>query len=145
MKKKYFSVLLTLLVFSVPFTYSQNAKWEPVYLLVTGGNTMDGVEASFRIDKCNNEDVVYIKFNNHNNYPVKLEWFDAIFTQELKWVSKDGENNKRSIVIPGKVELKGECANKNLGQLVVKISDFITDKKNFKRYHTSNLTIVSAE
>ncbi len=144
-KPKHFLILIGILFFIVPKFFSQNKdNWEPVYLLVTGANTMDGVEACFKLAKCNNEDVVYIKFNNHNEYSVKLEWFDAVFTQELRWINKDGEGNKKTLIIPSKMEARGGCESNNT-ELVVKLKDFIVDKNNFKRFHTSQLTIVSAQ
>lgn len=145
-KTKHFLILISILFFSVPQFFSQNKdNWEPVYLLVTGANTMDGVEASFKLGKCNNEDVVFIKFNNHNDYPVKLEWFDAVFSQELRWINKDGEGNKKKLIVPAKMELKGGCENNTYSELIVKLKDFIGDKQNFKRFHTSQLTIVSVQ
>ena len=114
-----------------------------MYLLVTGSNNMDGVEASFQPASCNNENIVYLKFNNHNEYPVKLEWFDAVFTQELKWINKDGEENKRTLVVPAKTEVVGSCVNNSKPELVVVLNDFIADKKNFKRYVSSHLIITA--
>ena len=112
-----------------------------MFLQVSGSNVMDGVEASFQIGTCNNENVVYLKFVNKNSYPVKLEWFDAVFTQELKWVNKEGDANKRLLVLPAKSELVGSCVKAPAPELMVKLNDFITDKKNFKRYVSSQLTI----
>ena len=143
-KLRYLTVIAALLFLSVTQSFSQNKNaWEPVYLQVTGANTMNGIEADFQVGKCNNEDVVFIKFKNNNDYSVKLEWFDAVFTQELKWINKDGEGSRRSVEIPGKLEITGTCINKDYPQLVVKLTDFITDKKNFKRFHTSQLTVNS--
>lgn len=132
-----------LFLFAIKSFSQDKATWEPVYLQVTGANTMNGIEANFQVGNCNNEDVVFIRFKNNNDYSVKLEWFDAVFTQELKWINKDEEVNKRSVVIPGKLEMTGTCINTDSPQLVVKLTDFISDKKNFKRFHTSQLTVNS--
>lgn len=120
-----------------------NPDWQPIYLLVTGGNTMDGLEASFQINTCNGVDVIYIKFINHNSNPVKIEWFDAVFSQELKWSSKEGLADKKSLVIPAGAEVKGECSNNHYPELFVRVKDFVVDKKDFKRYSASQLRVIA--
>ncbi len=122
-----------------------NPDWQPIYLLVNGGNTMDGIEASFQLSKCNQEDVVYVKYVNHNTYPVKVEWFDAVFTQELKWINEERVAAKKSITLSANEEAKGECLKSANAKLVVKIKDFIKDKKDFKRYSASQLTITAVK
>lgn len=139
---------LILSFFALSFTalYAQEQNsWEPLYLLVTGHNIKDGVEGSFQVSKCAGEDVVFIKFNNRNEYPVKLEWFDAVFTQELKWIHKTGENNKKTVLLSAKTEIAGKCGSENEAILVVKMKDFIPDSNNFKRFQTSQLSVVGAE
>ena len=106
---------------------------------------MDGVEASFQINTCDGKDVVLIKFINHNLNPVKIEWFDAVFSQELKWYNKDQEADKKSLVLPAKTELKGECSNLLYPTLVVKLKDFVNDTKDFKRYAASQLKVLPVQ
>lgn len=106
---------------------------------------MDGVEASFQINTCNGEDVIYIKFINRNENTVKLEWFDAVFSQELKWINKDQTSNKKSLILPAVKEVKGECSSKLYPELVVKIRDFVADKKDVKRYSTSQLKVIAVQ
>jgi hypothetical protein len=130
------------LVFSSVNLFSQDKNsWQPMYLMVSGANVMDGVEANFQLNTCGVDDVVYIKFNNSNSYDVKLEWYDAVFTTDLKWVTKNGEGNKKSLILSKKNELKGACVDNKQAVLVVKLSDFIGNKENFKRFHTSELTV----
>ncbi len=122
-----------------------NQEWQPIFLLITGDNKMDGIEASFQVNSCNGEDVVYVKFINHNPYTVKLEWFDAIFTQGLKWINKEQEKEKKSLVIAANAEVKGECSDNKYKELVVNLKNFGTDKKDVKRYSSSQLMVTSVQ
>jgi hypothetical protein len=140
----------TLLTLLVGFSFfkveaQKNSDWQPIFLLVTGANVMDGVEASFKLGTCNNEDVVFVKFINHNDYAVKLEWSDAIFNQELKWLYRTEINKRESITLAPKMEAQGEAINKKHPELIIKLKDFIVDKKNFKRYLTSQLIVTPVQ
>ena len=105
MNKKilFFILLLLVVLFFAPqnkLAAQNTSTWQPIFLQVTGGNTMDGIEASFQLNKCNGLDVVYIKFFNHNDYPVKIEWTDAVFTKELKWVNNSKGVDRKSLTLP---------------------------------------------
>ncbi len=102
---------------------------------------MDGVEASFQINTCSGDDVVQVKFINHNGYPVKLEWIDAVFTQEQKWVNDKQDVSKKLMTLPANSTAKGDCLNNSYPKLLIKLKDFVTDKKDVKRYSTSQLTV----
>jgi hypothetical protein len=136
-----FLSFFALTVFSVNVFSQDKNSWQPMYLMVSGLNVMDGVEANFQLNTCGSENVVYIKFSNRNSYDVKLEWYDAVFTTELKWITQNGEGNKRHLVLPSKNEFKGSCADNKEAVLVVKLADFVANKENFKRFHTSELTV----
>lgn len=146
-KKKYFYIFLFALILAVPYkVHAQTiSDWQPIYLLVTGGNIMDGVEASFQVNTCDGEDVVYIKFINHGAKPVKLEWFDAVFTQELKWINKDQAAAKKSLLLPAKAQVKGDCSTTLNPELIIKLKDFVANKKDFKRYSASQLRVVAVQ
>lgn len=106
---------------------------------------MDGVEASFQVNTCNGVDIIYIKFINHNANAVKIEWFDAVFSQELKWNSKETPADKKSLVLSANAEVKGECSKNLYLELFVKVKDFVADKKDFKRYSASRFKVVSVQ
>lgn len=135
-------LLLVLIISSNIRVDAQTNKWQPIYLLVTGANTMEGVEASFQLNTCNGEDVIQVKFINHNEYAVKLEWFDGVFSQELKWVNKELAGDKKSITLAAKAEAQGTCLNNSNPELIIKIKDFVASKKDVKRYSSSQLLIV---
>lgn len=136
-----FLPLFALMLFSANVFSQDKNPWQPMYLMVSGLNVMDGVEANFQLNTCGSEDVVYIKFNNRNSYDVKLEWYDAVFTNELKWITQNGEGNKRRLVLLSKNELKGSCVDSKESVLIVKLKDFVENKEKFKRFHTSELTV----
>lgn len=143
--KKIITTIILLLVLIISPTIRMNAQtndWQPIYLLVTGANMMEGVEASFQLNTCNGEDIIYVKFINHNEYVVKLEWFDAVFTQELKWVNKEEAGDRKSITLAAKAEAKGTCLNNVNPELIIKVKDFVASKKDVKRYCSSQLMIV---
>ena len=145
MKKK-----LQILFFFISFLFSSQTiysntndpVWQTIFLTPGGGNLMDGVEAYFQLSNCNGEDVVYLKFINHNDYSVKLEWFDAACTQQWEWMYKDGEGEKKSFFIPAKTEIKGECISTVSTELVVPVKKFVADKKDFMRYSAFQLYVL---
>ncbi len=158
MYKKKFIIIILLFVAIIPVSQRLSAQinsdWQFIGLTIAGDNKQDGVEAFYQINKCNGKDVIYIKYINHNEYPVKLEWFDAVFTQELKWVRKERMGDRKTIIIPAKVEVKGECPissgevlkTKQLNpELFVEAKDFLTNIENFKRYSASDLTIIAVQ
>jgi len=143
MKKIYFVILLVVLISP---SYNKavgqtSSDWAFIGLTVSGTNISEGIEAFYQSGTCNGKDVIYLKFINHNKYAVKLEWSDAMFTQDLKWFYRDKAVDKKSLTIPANSEAKGECSNSSTSQLLVEIKDFITDKSNFKRYSASDLKI----
>src|ERR1017187_2517319 len=46
----------------------------------------DGVEIFFKLSTCNGEDVILLKFINHNASAVSIEWNEAVFTNSSKWI-----------------------------------------------------------
>ncbi len=147
MKKKLqlLSLLVILLVSSNLRMGAQSSDWQPIYLTAGGGNLMYGLEASFKSAPCNESDVIYVQFINHNAYPVKLEWFDAVFTQELIWIKKDQVNEKRSLTVPANSKLEGNCSNNTHPELSIKVKNFVPDLKAFKRYSAYNLTVTAVQ
>jgi hypothetical protein len=157
MKKIYSVILLCALIFSFhnKALAQASSDWAFIGLTVSGINISEGVEAFYQASTCNGKDVIYLKFINHNKYAVKLEWADAVFTQDLKWFYRDNTADKKSITIPANSEVKGECTNSSAvtsgkannfhAELSVEMKDFIADKANFKRYSASDLKITSVQ
>jgi len=137
---KLFSLTLITLSFIVSSVSAQNA-WVPIHLTVSGYNTLNGVNASFQQNTCNGQDVVYIKFTNNNNYSVQLSWYNAIFTQDLKWISKEDPADKKTITLAANQSIQGDCADASTAVLIVNTIDFIPLVSQFKRYGTVALDI----
>lgn len=134
------------LLFSSQLLIANNEQnWQTIYLTPGGGNQMDGVEAYFKTATCNGEAVVYVKFINHNDYSVQLEWFDAVFTQELKWINKDEERSKKILLISPKAEVEGGCVTGAKVELVISLKDFVADKSDFKRYSAFQLNVLAVQ
>lgn len=136
-----FSILSFILFFSVLSVSAQsNSSWSPIGLTVNGKNMQNNVEASYQLSKCNNEDVVYIKLFNYNTDAVIVEWNDAIFTKELKWVK---ENKIKSLTIGGNEVIFGECSNTSKSELVVKVSEFIKNIDDFNKFGTTSFKVTT--
>src|SRR3990172_12837371 len=64
--------------------------WKGAYLNVAGMNIIDGVEVFTKLDKCESEDFVMLRFINHNGSDVIIEWVGGIYTKDRQWI---GDNN----------------------------------------------------
>lgn len=116
------------------------AIWSPIGLDVVGRNMISGVEASYQLNNCNGEDVVFVKLINHNNYTVTVEWYPAVFTKELKWIRKENPTDKKSVDINPNAALTGDCSVSNPSMMIL-LKDFSVDAANFKRYGTTNFAV----
>lgn len=130
-----FNILSVFLLFSVSSLFAQsNSEWNPIGLAVNGKNMQNGVEAFYKLNKCNNEDVIFIKFINYNSSAVTVEWNDAIFTNELQWTSSIKGNNKKSLIIGSNEAILGDCTETCKPELVIKAHDFIKSMDEFKLF-----------
>ncbi len=148
-------ILLFVLFFSSPAKVNaqNNSDWQPIYLTPGGGNMVDSVEAFFQVNSCNGDGVVFIKFINHSSHLVKIEWYDGLFTQELKWIKKELPADEKSLTLPPKTTAEGGCINSanvagNAGtvypQLLVSLKNFSVDKNEIKRYSASRINIIAS-
>ena len=142
-----FLISLVFAIYFLPHQASAQSKqeWLQIYLNIVGDNKMNGVEASFQVNTCNGEDMIYIKFVNQNDYPVKIEWFDAVFTQASTWINKEKNSDKKSLILAAKAEAKGECFKKLYPELCVEEKVFVADKKDFKRYMANQLMVTAVQ
>jgi hypothetical protein len=137
-----YNVLSFFLLFSISSVFAQsNSNWNPIGLTLDGRNTQNGVEAFYQLSKCNNEDVVFIKFINNNAKAVVVEWNDAIINKELKWVSNQKGNNKKTLTIGANKVIFGDCSSKNQPELIVKVHDFINNVADFKLFKTTSFQV----
>jgi hypothetical protein len=140
MKRNLITAFLALVLFSFSAKAQNNSGWDQVFLTVSGGNILDGVEAWYQQDTCNGANVVYVRFVNTNPYSAQVSWNDGIFTQDEKWDWKLGTSDRKSVVIPAQVGIKGECTPENA--LTIKLSDFGIALSEFKRYGVQNFTVL---
>ena len=134
---------ITLTVFVLLFFFFQNfaqtnapsgkAEWVPIHLIASCGNTINGVEASYQLSTCNGVDIVFVKLVNHNAYPVKVEWYPAVFTQEHQWIKKETLADKKSITLNPNGQLEGDCSGTK-PEMIIRLADFSIKKNNFFRY-----------
>jgi len=121
-------------------TKAQSTDWTPIFLTPSGNHIVKGLEGYFQKGTCNSEDVVFVKFVNTNPYPVALTWYNGIFTQEVKWYYNAADT--KSLTVPAATTAEGTCGGEAL--LVIKLTDFISDANQFKRYCSVELTITPA-
>lgn len=130
-------LLLLTLVPGSKLLAQSGGDWQPVYLQVTGHNETDGVYAWFKHDECEGEDVVFIKLENKNPYPVDVNFFNAVFTQKLEWIKK--EDTRRTLTLDAKESIVGSCSAS--GDYKISLSDFVADASEFKRFSTYEFTV----
>lgn len=116
---------------------SQNDGWEHIFLLVSGHNEIDGVKAWFKKEDCNGEAVVVLKFTNTNSNAVTVSWYNAVFSQDLKWTFNE-EITHNTTIEAGETVI-GSCSISN--ELNIPLSNFYDDASQFKRFSTNGLTV----
>jgi len=140
--KKYIFCFIFIISVSPIFAQS-NTEWTPIGLTASGKNIQNGVEVFYRVGKCSKEPVVFIKFNNHNTYGIILQWYDAVFTKDFKWVKNKKVDIKKFLTIEGNETISGDCSGKNQKELVVKIKDFVNNIDDFNLFGIKSFTISS--
>jgi hypothetical protein len=141
MRLKY-NVLSIFILFYVTSVFAQsNSNWSPIGLSVSGKNMQNGVEAFYQLSKCNNEDVVFIKFINNNANAVVVEWNDAIFTKALQLQNNQKGNNKKTLTIGANKVIFGDCSSKSQPELTVKVHDFINNIADFKLFKVTSFQV----
>ncbi len=136
-KLLFIAVALLLTPTSELFAQSQNDGWEHVFLLVSGHNELDGVKAWFKKENCDGEAVILLKFTNTNANAVTVSWYNAAFSQDLKWTMH--EEVTHSTVVGAGETVTGSCITSD--ELFVPISNFYDDPSQFKRFSTNNLIV----
>ncbi len=138
------STLFLILFLSVSSIFAQaKPEWIPIGLTASGKNIQSGVEAFYQLDKCNKEHVVFIKFINHNTYEVIVEWYDAVFTKDLKWVNNKNADLLKSLTIGVNEAVTGDCSNESQKELVVKVNDFISNVNDFNLFRINSFKVSS--
>lgn len=139
-----YTILPLLIFISISSVSGQsNSEWKGIGLTVSGMNNFGGVEAFYQYVNCDKQDVVLIKFINHNNYSVEIEWNDALFTKELKWVSNRKKDFRKTIILEINETKAGNCSEGGSTQLVVPVHDFIKKPDNFKLFGVKSFKVKS--
>lgn len=79
--------------------------------------TVSGVEFYYAITTCNKENVVFLKMNNKNSYPVEVSWKEVFQTQLEK--NKEGFAGTKKIALSPGETFESECNNIHQPLLVV--------------------------
>lgn len=140
MKRNIIAAFIAIVLFSFSAKAQINTGWQQVFLTVSGGNIIDGVEVWYQQNICDSADVVYIRFVNTNPFPAQVSWNDGIFTMNEQWDWKMGPSDRKSVVVPPSNTIIGECTPENA--LAIKLRDFGIAKSEFKRYGITNFTVI---
>lgn len=132
-----------LFVISLNLFAQTNTGWLPIGLSASGKNMQNGVEAFYQLGKCNSEDIICIKFINNNNFGVNMEWNDAVFTMEHKWISNVKTEKRKCLTLGQGETVSGDCKKNKNSELRVKINEFITDIKDFNLFGLNNFKVTS--
>ncbi|HOY38062.1 MAG: hypothetical protein KBB11_00625 [Bacteroidales bacterium] len=127
-------ILIFLITLSLKSEAQSVSEWLPVGLSVSGNNIQKNVEALYGVSVCNGVDVILLKFINNNEYEVRVEWTNGIFTDQGEWVTDPLRTELNSIVIPEGSEVFGDCENAAGSLLLVKISDFLSVPGSLNKY-----------
>ncbi|MGZ3899820.1 MAG: hypothetical protein ACXVNQ_05635 [Bacteroidia bacterium] len=130
--------LLTFILFFIISAFFGQENWSPIGLNIAGQNKLNGLEASYQLSKCHGKDAVVIKLINHNAEPLVIEWNPAVFTKDIKWISKDAQEDKIQIILKGNSEITGDCAATTKGMMIY-LADFSVKAEDFRRYGMYNL------
>ena len=85
---------------------------------------------------CMAEDIVLIKLVNKNDYKVRVEWVDAIKTDE-GWIYSKSKNTKSMYLEPG-ATIIGQCDG--LEKLKVNVNSILENAVAFRYFSVSGLT-----
>jgi hypothetical protein len=138
---------ITLISFALLFSFFEsfsqtNSNWNPIGLNVAGYNMMNGVEASYQLNTCSGEDVVFVKLVNHNAFTVTVEWYPAVFTQDHQWIKKETLADKKSVTLNPNDQLEGDCSGTK-PEMIILLADFSTPAINFFRYGAMNFSVAN--
>jgi hypothetical protein len=137
MKKKlliFFPFLIFLCCFSFQLSAQSDSDWQPVKLDVAGHSIVKDVEAVFQKKICNNEEMICVKFINHNKYAVTIKWYDAILTKGNSWVKKENSTAKKTLDIEAQKEISGDCSPDGSLECIIKLKDFIDNTVDYQLY-----------
>jgi hypothetical protein len=137
MKKTFLTFCCVAFFFVLNAQQVNPQNWQNAILRADGLTQMNGVEAFCAKVSCDNEDYILIKFQNNNNYRVRVEWTDGIFVNGV-WYYAQGSGQKAMMVDAGGSK-EGSCTGEP--KLKVKISSIIANPSDFQHYAVSGLTV----
>jgi hypothetical protein len=126
--KNHYYILLTAFTLLGGIAKAQSTEnWQPL-MFASGMNSFKGVEGFCTTTNCGGVESILIKWINHNSYPVKAGWKDAVYTLDNRQMNSNTLQD--SISLAPNSETAGRCGG-DMNQLILKFSYFGTDIKNF--------------
>jgi hypothetical protein len=112
------SFLITILI-SLSFLLGNTSKGSVIFSTSpAGGNsgstewvlqtTNGNVEFYYKIDECNGQKAVFLKFVNKNNYKVEVKW-EEVYADKKSGKSFDNFEGKKHLVISPNATLQASC------------------------------------
>lgn len=105
--------------------------------------TVNGVEFFYALSACKGSDVVFLKLNNTNKYPVNVSWKEAFETQVEKNADGNGDR-KKMILQPGETS-ETDCISPVHKELVVPASKAVpTYVAVISKFSYKDVTVTNA-
>jgi hypothetical protein len=134
--KKILFTFCSVIFFLALSAQQNNQNWQNAILRADGLTQLNGVEAFCAKVSCSSEDYIIIKFQNNNNYRVRVEWTDAIFVNGVWFYSQSGQ---KAVMLEANSSKEGSCSVEP--KLTAKISSIIASPSDFQHYTVSGLTV----
>ncbi len=116
---------------------AQNNNWKEGFGRADGLQEMNGFKVSWMQTTCDNKQLIFLKMENNNSYPINVSWTDALVSSKDGWVYN--KDNKKSIFIQGNSEITPSCDEMD-DDLVIYIADFFNPEQ-LKYYGIQDVVI----
>jgi hypothetical protein len=108
MKKTFlFTVMISLFIFLGNISFSaisgEDNKW-------TRDKSVSNVDLYYKISECNGEKVIFLKFDNKNDFSVKITWKEAIADKVFGNVV-DCNYGEKQLTLPPGVTVQDGCSS----------------------------------
>ncbi len=115
------------------FAQSERSKWTPV-------KTASNVDVLYQLSTCDGTDVIFVRFVNRNNYPVRIVWKEAFDTQVEK--NTLGKGVEKSMLLPVGETVNTDCNRDQLPECKISAKQIAPHyRASIQGYRLTELTV----